>query len=301
MKTNSYIKGFIAYLQLERSLAKNSIEAYTADVDKLFQYLQNEDSGKSFLKVDLNDLRDFLAYINKIGVGARTQARIISGIKTFFKYLLLEDLITSDPSELLEAPRLGRKLPITLSISEIDKIEEVIDLSKPEGTRNKAIIETLYSCGLRVSELCDLKLSNLFFNEQYIRVIGKGDKERLVPIGSSAIKYIQIYTNEIRNHLQIQKGNEDIIFLNRRGRRLTRVMIFTIVKNLVEKAGIDKVVSPHSFRHSFATHLVEGGADLRAVQEMLGHESITTTEIYTHLDREYLLDTILTYHPRGKG
>ncbi len=301
MKTNSYIKGFIAYLQLERSLAKNSIEAYTADVDKLFQYLQNEDSGKSFLKVDLNDLRDFLAYINKIGVGARTQARIISGIKTFFKYLLLEDLITSDPSELLEAPRLGRKLPITLSISEIDKIEEVIDLSKPEGTRNKAIIETLYSCGLRVSELCDLKLSNLFFNEQYIRVIGKGDKERLVPIGSSAIKYIQIYTNEIRNHLQIQKGNEDIIFLNRRGRRLTRVMIFTIVKNLVEKAGIDKVVSPHSFRHSFATHLVEGGADLRAVQEMLGHESITTTEIYTHLDREYLRDTILTYHPRGKG
>ena len=286
---------------MERSLAKNSIEAYTADVDKLFQYLQNEDSGKSFLKVDLNDLRDFLAYINKIGVGARTQARIISGIKTFFKYLLLEDLITSDPSELLEAPRLGRKLPITLSISEIDKIEEVIDLSKPEGTRNKAIIETLYSCGLRVSELCDLKLSNLFFNEQYIRVIGKGDKERHVPIGSSAIKYIQIYTNEIRNHLQIQKGNEDIIFLNRRGRRLTRVMIFTIVKNLVEKAGIDKVVSPHSFRHSFATHLVEGGADLRAVQEMLGHESITTTEIYTHLDREYLRDTILTYHPRGKG
>lgn len=286
---------------MERSLAKNSIEAYTADVDKLFQYLQNEDSGKSFLKVDLNDLRDFLVYINKIGVGALTQARIISGIKTFFKYLLLEDLITSDPSELLEAPRLGRKLPITLSISEIDKIEEVIDLSKPEGTRNKAIIETLYSCGLRVSELCDLKLSNLFFNEQYIRVIGKGDKERLVPIGSSAIKYIQIYTNEIRNHLQIQKGNEDIIFLNRRGRRLTRVMIFTIVKNLVEKAGIDKVVSPHSFRHSFATHLVEGGADLRAVQEMLGHESITTTEIYTHLDREYLRDTILTYHPRGKG
>ena len=286
---------------MERSLAKNSIEAYNADVDKLFQYLQNEDSGKSFLKVDLNDLRDFLVYINKIGVGARTQARIISGIKTFFKYLLLEDLITSDPSELLEAPRLGRKLPITLSISEIDKIEEVIDLSKPEGTRNKAIIETLYSCGLRVSELCDLKLSNLFFNEQYIRVIGKGDKERLVPIGSSAIKYIQIYTNEIRNHLQIQKGNEDIIFLNRRGRRLTRVMIFTIVKNLVEKAGIDKVVSPHSFRHSFATHLVEGGADLRAVQEMLGHESITTTEIYTHLDREYLRDTILTYHPRGKG
>jgi len=301
LKKNSYIKGFIAYLQLERSLAKNSIEAYNADVDKLFQYLQNEDSGKSFLKVDLNDLRDFLVYINKIGVGARTQARIISGIKTFFKYLLLEDLITSDPSELLEAPRLGRKLPITLSISEIDKIEEVIDLSKPEGTRNKAIIETLYSCGLRVSELCDLKLSNLFFNEQYIRVIGKGDKERLVPIGSSAIKYIQIYTNEIRNHLQIQKGNEDIIFLNRRGRRLTRVMIFTIVKNLVEKAGIDKVVSPHSFRHSFATHLVEGGADLRAVQEMLGHESITTTEIYTHLDREYLRDTILTYHPRGKG
>lgn len=301
MKSNSYIKGFTAYLQLERSLAKNSIEAYTADVDKLFQYLETECSSKSFLKVELSDLREFLVYINKIGVGARTQARIISGIKTFFKYLLLEDLINSDPSELLEAPRLGRKLPITLSIAEIDKIEEAIDLSKKEGTRNKAIIETLYSCGLRVSELCNLKMSNLFFNEQFIRVIGKGDKERLVPIGSSAIKYIKIYTNEVRNHLRIQKGDEDIIFLNRRGKKLTRVMIFTIVKNLTEKAGIDKVISPHSFRHSFATHLVEGGADLRAVQEMLGHESITTTEIYTHLDREYLRDTILTYHPRGKA
>jgi len=301
MKKNSLISGFTAYLQLERSLAKNSIEAYSADVDKLYQFVTNEYSGKSLLKVTLDDLRNFLVFINQIGVSPRTQARIISGIKTFFKYLLLEDLITSDPSELLEAPRLGRKLPVTLSIQEIDKIEECIDLSKAEGTRNKAIIETLYSCGLRVTELCDLKLSNLYFDEQYVRVIGKGDKERLVPIGSSAIKFITIYINEIRNHLDIQRGNEDVIFLNRRGKKLTRVMIFTIVKNLVSKAGIDKVVSPHSFRHSFATHLVEGGADLRAVQEMLGHESITTTEIYTHLDREYLRETILSYHPRAKG
>lgn len=301
MKKNSLVNGFTAYLQLERSLAKNSIEAYTSDVDKLYKFIEEEHSGKSLLKVTLDDLRNFLVYINQIGIGARTQARIISGIKTFYKYLLLEDLISSDPSELLESPRLGRKLPITLSIEEIDKIEDSIDLSKPEGTRNKAIIETLYSCGLRVSELCNLKLSNLYFNENYVRVIGKGDKERLVPIGSSAIKYISIYIDQIRNHIDIQHGNEDVIFLNRRGKKLTRVMIFTIVKNLVQKAGIDKVVSPHSFRHSFATHLVEGGADLRAVQEMLGHESITTTEIYTHLDREYLRDTILTYHPRGKA
>ena len=287
-------------MQLERSLAKNSIEAYIGDVEKLIVYLQDSCNGKSLLNVNLDDLRNFLVYLNEMGIGARTQARIISGLKTFYKYLLLEDLISADPSELLESPKLGRKLPVTLSIEEIDKIEDSIDHSTPEGTRNKAIIETLYSCGLRVSELVNLKLSNLYFNEKFVRVIGKGNKERLIPIGSSAMKYISIYTNEVRNHLNIQPGSEDIVFLNRRGKQLTRVMIFTIVKNLVEKAGIKKVVSPHSFRHSFATHLVEGGADLRAVQEMLGHESITTTEIYTHLDREYLRETILTYHPRAK-
>ncbi|MBD79515.1 MAG: tyrosine recombinase XerD [Crocinitomicaceae bacterium] len=300
MATNSFLKGFTTYLQLERSLAKNSIEAYIGDVEKLIVYLQDSCNGKSLLNVNLDDLRNFLVYLNEMGIGARTQARIISGLKTFYKYLLLEDLISADPSELLESPKLGRKLPVTLSIEEIDKIEDSIDHSTPEGTRNKAIIETLYSCGLRVSELVNLKLSNLYFNEKFVRVIGKGNKERLIPIGSSAMKYISIYTNEVRNHLNIQPGSEDIVFLNRRGKQLTRVMIFTIVKNLVEKAGIKKVVSPHSFRHSFATHLVEGGADLRAVQEMLGHESITTTEIYTHLDREYLRETILTYHPRAK-
>lgn len=299
MSSNSIINGFKAYLQLERSLSDNSVVAYVSDVEKLSTYLHQERSELSLTKVTLQDLRAFLIYLNGFEIAARTQSRIISGIKAFYKYLLLENLSNDDPSELLEAPRLGRKLPVTLSIAEIDSIESVIDLSTPEGTRNKAIIETLYSCGLRVSELVNLKMSTLYFNEGFIRVIGKGDKERLVPIGSSAIKLINIYLNEIRVHLNIQKADEDTLFLNRRGKKLTRVMIFTIVKQLVEKAGINKVISPHSFRHSFATHLVEGGADLRAVQEMLGHESITTTEIYTHLDREYLRDTILEFHPRG--
>ncbi|MGB0404271.1 MAG: site-specific tyrosine recombinase XerD [Salibacteraceae bacterium] len=301
MSSNSIINGFKAYLQLERSLSENSVMAYVSDVEKLVSFLHHEKNGLSLTKVTLNDLRAFLIYLNGFEIAARTQSRIISGIKAFYKYQLLENLSNDDPSELLEAPRLGRKLPITLSIAEIDSIESVIDLSTPEGTRNKAIIETLYSCGLRVSELVNLKISNLYFNEGFVRVIGKGDKERLVPIGSAAIKFINIYLNEIRVHINIQKADEDTLFLNRRGKKLTRVMIFTIVKRLVEKAGIDKVISPHSFRHSFATHLVEGGADLRAVQEMLGHESITTTEIYTHLDREYLRDTILEFHPRGKS
>lgn len=301
MSSNSIINGFKAYLQLERSLSENSVMAYVSDVEKLVSFLHHEKNGLSLTKVTLNDLRAFLIYLNGFEIAARTQSRIISGIKAFYKYQLLENLSNDDPSELLEAPRLGRKLPITLSIAEIDSIESVIDLSTPEGTRNKAIIETLYSCGLRVSELVNLKISNLYFNEGFVRVIGKGDKERLVPIGSAAIKFINIYLNEIRVHINIQKDDEDTLFLNRRGKKLTRVMIFTIVKRLVEKAGIDKVISPHSFRHSFATHLVEGGADLRAVQEMLGHESITTTEIYTHLDREYLRDTILEFHPRGKS
>lgn len=300
MKSSSLINGFKAYLQLEKSLSENSVSAYVSDVEKLLHFSNEQLNGKSITTLSLEELRRFLSYLNEFEIAARTQSRIISGIKAFYKYLVLEDIVTSNPSELLEAPRIGRKLPVTLSIEEIDNIESAIDLSTPEGTRNLAIIETLYSCGLRVSELINLRLSNLYFDEGFVRVIGKGDKERLVPIGSSAIKYINIYSTEIRNHLNIQKGNEDIVFLNRRGKQLTRVMIFTIVKRLVAKAGIKKTISPHSFRHSFATHLVEGGADLRAVQEMLGHESITTTEIYTHLDREYLRETILSYHPRAK-
>jgi integrase/recombinase XerD len=300
MKSNSHINGFKAYLQLERSLSENSVLAYVSDVERLAIFVNDKIGEKSLLKLTLADLREFIAYLNEFDIAPRTQSRIISGIKAFYKFLLLEDEIDSNPSELLEAPKIGRKLPVTLSIEEIDRLESVIDLSTPEGTRNLAIIESLYSCGLRVSELTNLKISQLFFKESFIRVIGKGDKERLVPVGKSAEKFINIYLNEIRNHLpKIEKGHEDFVFLNRRGKQLTRVMIFTIVKDLAVKAGIQKNISPHSFRHSFATHLVEGGADLRAVQEMLGHESITTTEIYTHLDRSYLRDTILSFHPRA--
>lgn len=301
MDAGGYLKGFKSYLTLERSLSKNSVEAYISDVSKLFQYLNEDSNSSSVQKVSLNDLRSFLSWLNEFNISSSTQARILSGIKSFYNYLMLEGVIRNDPSELLEAPKIGRKLPITLSIDEIDRIESVIDLSKPDGARNKAIIETLYSCGLRVTELLELKLSNLYPDEGFIRVIGKGDKERLVPIGSSALKYIMIYVNEIRVHLNIKPKNEDFVFLNKRGTKLSRIMIFNIVKDLTEKAGIGKVVSPHTFRHSFATHLVEGGADLRAVQEMLGHESITTTEIYTHLDRQYLRATIKEFHPRQKG
>jgi len=279
-------------------LSKNSVEAYLSDVKKLYQFLNQDESSTSILKLKLNDLRAFLVWLNEFNISNTTQARIVSGIKSFYNYLILEEVITVDPSELLETPRIGRKLPVTLSIDEIDKIESVIDLSKLEGSRNKAIIETLYGCGLRVTELLELKLSNLFIDEGFVRVIGKGDKERLVPIGQSALKFISIYVNEVRIHVNIKPKNEDFVFLNKRGTKLSRIMIFNIVKDLVEKAGIGKVVSPHTFRHSFATHLVEGGADLRAVQEMLGHESITTTEIYTHLDRQYLRATITDFHPR---
>lgn len=299
MDWNSLIKGFKVYLQLERSLSPNSIEAYIDDVNKLHQFSLAFHSGKSPVNLSFKELQAFLVWINEFGIRATSQGRILSGIRTFYKYLLLEELLNDNPCELLESPKTGRKLPVFLSIEEIDMVCKTIDLSKPEGHRNLAIIETLYSCGLRVSEAVNLKISNLHFNEGFVRVIGKGNKERLVPIGNTAIKYITLYTEGARRQVPIQKGEEDFLFLNRRGKHLSRVMIFTFIKEAVAKAGIKKVISPHTFRHSFATHLVEGGADLRAVQEMLGHESITTTEIYTHLDREYLRDTIMSFHPRA--
>ncbi|MBE9481606.1 MAG: site-specific tyrosine recombinase XerD [Bacteroidetes bacterium] len=296
----SYIKGFKAFLQLERSLSVNSIEAYIHDIEKFVQYLDCQKLNITPEKIELKHLQDFLKWINELGMGARSQSRIISGIKAFYKYLLLEDIIKVNPTELLESPKIGRRLPDTLSIEEINKLIEAIDLSKPEGVRNKAILETLYGCGLRVSELTGLKISNLYFNEGFIKIIGKGDKERLVPIGNSAQKHINIYLENIRNHFPVKKDSVDILFLNKRGRKISRVMIFIIIKELAGKIGLKKTISPHTFRHSFASHLVDGGADLRAVQEMLGHESIITTEIYTHLDREYLRDAIMQFHPRAK-
>lgn len=299
MNTQSYIKGFAAYLKLERSLAENSIEAYTKDVEKLFQYLESLDQSVSITKITLKDLRDFLIWLHELRAEASTQARVISGIKSFFSYLLQEDLITNDPSELLETPKIARKLPDTLNIHEIDLLIAAIDASKPEGMRNKAILETLYGCGLRVSELTELKISNIFEDSEFVRVVGKGNKERLVPIGATALKLIKIYIDEVRVHLKIKKGNEDFIFLNRFGAKLSRVSIFNLIKSCAIAAGINKSISPHTLRHSFATHLIEGGADLRAVQDMLGHASITTTEIYTHLDRDYLKTVITEFHPRA--
>ncbi len=296
---SSYINGYKSYLQLEKSLSVNSIEAYIHDVNKFSQYLDFNNLNLPPQKAELHHFQDFLKWINGLGMTSRTQARVISGLKGFYKYLLLENLLSVDPTEMLESPKIGRRLPNTLSVEEIDQLINSIDLSKPEGERNKAILETLYGCGLRVSELVNIRISNLFFNEGFIRVSGKGNKERLVPVGRIAQKHILIYMEAVRSHQDIKKGYEDTLFLNRRGSRLTRVMIFTIIKKLALKIGLKKTISPHTFRHSFATHLVEGGADLRAVQEMLGHESITTTEIYTHLDREYLRSTILQYHPRG--
>ncbi|MCG2617308.1 site-specific tyrosine recombinase XerD [Terrimonas sp. NA20] len=292
-----YKKGFKAYLQLEKSLADNSIEAYLRDIDKLTQFLQETATMINPAEVDLKQLQKFLKWINELGMTSSSQARIISGIKAFYKYCLLENISRTDPTVLLEAPKLKRALPDVLSYEEIEEIIAQIDLSKPEGGRNKSILETMYSCGLRVSEVVNLKISQLYLDVGFIRVLGKGDKERLVPIGSSAINYLTIYLKHIRVHTQPKPGNEDIVFLNNRGTKLSRVMIFLIIKGLVKKAGINKTVSPHTFRHSFATHLVEGGADLRAVQEMLGHESITTTEIYTHLDREFLKKTLENFHP----
>jgi len=295
----SAIKGFQAYLKLEKSLSDNSIQAYSRDIEKLYQYSDSQPVKLKPELITLTNLRGFINWINELGMIPSSQARILSGIKAFYKYLLMEDVIQTDPSELLESPKIRRKLPDTLSYEEINKIIAALDLSKPEGMRNKAILETLYGSGLRVSELTELKLSNLYLDIEFIKVTGKGNKERLVPIGSEAIKALKLWIENVRVHNPIKKGEEDYVFLNRRGTRLSRQIIFLTIKDLAEIVGLKKKISPHTFRHSFATHLVEGGADLRAVQEMLGHESITTTEIYTHLDREYLKSTISQFHPRS--
>lgn len=295
-----YKKGYKDWLQLEKSLSDNSVEAYLRDIEKLTEYLIVQNSPKKINEISLKDLQLFIQWIGELGMTPTSQARIVSGIRSFFKYCLTEQLITSDPSILLETPKVKRALPDVLSFEEIENIINHIDLSKPDGGRNKAMLETMYSCGLRVSELINLKISCLYLDVGFIRVIGKGDKERLVPIGSDAIKYITIYKNNIRTNIVPKQGFEDILFLNKFGKSISRVMIFYIIKELVLKANIDKNISPHTFRHSFATHLVEGGANLRAVQEMLGHESITTTEIYTHLDREFLRTTLTQFHPAFK-
>lgn len=295
-----YKKGYKAWLQLEKSLADNSVQAYLHDIEKLCDYLQISNELKNPGQLELKDLENFVKWVHELGMTPSSQARMISGLRSFYKYCLQEQITDTDPTALLEAPKLKRALPDILSFGEIEKIIGQIDLSKPEGGRNKAILETMYSCGLRVSEVINLKISCLYLDVGFIRVIGKGDKERLVPIGSDAIKYINIYRNDIRVHMPVKNGQEDLLFLNRRGNKLSRVMIFLIIKELCHQAGITKNISPHTFRHSFATHLVEGGADLRAVQEMLGHESITTTEIYTHLDREFLRSTLQQFHPAYK-
>ncbi|MEW7278133.1 site-specific tyrosine recombinase XerD [Aquimarina sp. 2201CG1-2-11] len=297
MKWNHAIKDYTHYLKIERGLSENSIVNYTLDIERLLKFLEDQKIDSSPLTIQKEILQQFIFETAKL-VNPRSQSRIISGLKSFFNYLVFEDYRESNPMELIEAPKIGRKLPDTLSVDEIDDIIAQIDLSTPEGERNRAIIETLYGCGLRVSELTDLKLSSLFFEEGYIKVTGKGDKQRFVPIGDITKKYINLYITEIRAHLIIQKGHEDTLFLNRRGKQLTRAMIFTIIKRLVEKSGIQKKVSPHTFRHSFATHLLENGADLRAIQLMLGHESITTTEIYMHVDTSHLKEVIHNFHPR---
>lgn len=297
---NVYKKGFKAYLQLEKSLSENSVEAYLHDIEMLTSFLLTTKQTKSPSEIVLKDLQAFVKWVSELGMTATSQARVISGIRSFFKYCLLEQICTTDPSILLNAPKSKRKLPDTLHFDEIELIIRQIDLSSLEGGRNKAILETMYSCGLRVSEVVNLKISGLYLDVGFLKVTGKGDKERLVPIGTDAIKCIKIYKDKIRVHQPIQTGSEDFLFLNRRGKKLSRVMIFYIIKDLALKAGITKIISPHTFRHSFATHLVEGGADLRAVQEMLGHESITTTEIYTHLDSHFLKDTLQRFHPGFK-
>jgi len=294
---NEWIKGFRAYLTLEKGLSANTLEAYVHDVQLLTEYFEITSIVKSPAEVSREDLSRFVEYIYQLGLEASSQARIISGIRAFFKYMLLEGTLNENPAELLEIPRLQRKLPVVLSEEEIDRLIRIIDVSRPEGQRNKAIIETLYACGLRVSELIELRISRLYLEEGYIRVIGKGNKERFVPIGEEAIHNIVLYIENVRNTLKVQKQWSDIVFLNRRGGKMSRVMVFLIIKDLAAKAGISKKISPHTFRHSFATHLVENGASLRAVQDMLGHASITTTEIYTHLDKEYLRRTLLDFHP----
>lgn len=300
MLNQSYKNGFRQYLKLERGLSSNTIDAYLHDVDLLFRYLEETAGGKHIKQATIEDLRRFLEFINDMKLGPLSQARIISGIKSFYRFLLLEKVVDSDPSELLESPKLGRKLPEVLTQEEVIKIIDSVDLSKPEGERDKAILEVLYGCGLRVSEVIGLRISDLHFNEGLIVVTGKGNKQRLVPVGAAAQKQVTIYKDQVRIHQQPQKKAEDILFLNKRGNALTRQMIFIMVRRQAETAGIGKKISPHTFRHSFATHLVQNGADLRAVQQLLGHASITTTEIYTHLNQEDLRRAILDYHPRNQ-
>ena len=297
MKWNNALQDYQFYLKIEKGLAENSIDSYSLDVTKLISFLEENEVKASPISISLDEIQQFIYAVSK-QLNARSQARLISGLRNFFDYLIFEEYRKENPTDLIESPKIGRKLPDTLAVEEIDLLINSIDLSKPQGERNRTILETLYSCGLRVSELINLQRSDLFFEEGFIRVIGKGNKQRFVPINSNTQKYISFYINDIRTHVNVQKGFEDTVFLNRRGKKLTRVMIFTIVKNLTEKAGIQKKISPHTFRHSFATHLLERGADLRAIQQMLGHESITTTEIYMHLDKSFLKEVVNTFHPR---
>ncbi|WP_276091527.1 site-specific tyrosine recombinase XerD [Pedobacter sp. JY14-1] len=299
MYPNPYLKSFKNYLRLERGLAANSVSAYLSDIQKLEEYLSSVSYLNDIKLVTVNELKSFVKWTSELGMLPSTQARVISGLKAFFSFLLLEGIIDADPAQLLEAPRRARKLPDTLNLQEINLLIDAIDLSRPDGMRNKAILETLYSCGLRVSELTELRISDINEESGFIKVTGKGDKERIVPVGSVALKYIHIYLQEVRIHLPVRQGHQDYVFLNRSGKKLTRVYIFLFIKALAEKTGLKKTISPHTFRHSFATHLIEGGADLRAVQEMLGHSSITTTEIYTHLDRDYLRSVVIQFHPRS--
>jgi integrase/recombinase XerD len=296
---NPYLKSFKNYLRLERSLAANSIEAYLRDIEKLYQYFESVKQSPGIKEITSKDLKLFITWINELGMLPSSQARVISGLKSFFGFLMLEQLIDNDPTALLEAPRLARSLPDTLNIEEINELIGAIDASRADGMRNKAILEVLYGCGLRVTELINLRISNIHWDSAFIIIIGKGNKERIVPIGSVALKYLQIYIEESRVHIPVKEGFQDYVFLNRNGKNLSRIYIFTMIKALADRIGLKKSISPHTFRHSFATHLIEGGADLRAVQEMLGHSSITTTEIYTHLDRDYLRGVITEFHPRS--
>lgn len=299
MSWKSHINGFRSFLQIEKSLSTNSVSAYESDLEKLLQFLEVKGKKVSPKKIQSKDIREFMQWIALMGLSAKSQSRILSGIKAFFRYLILEDELKHNPTDLIEAPKVGRKLPDTLSLKEVITLLESVDLSHPQGERNRAMLEVLYGCGLRVSELINLKLTDWHQNEGFVKVIGKGNKQRLAPIGSIAEKHLTTYLQQIRSHQKRVKGHENFIFLNRNGKQLSRVMVFYIIKDLAIKNNFQKKISPHTFRHSFATHLIEGGADLRAVQEMLGHESITTTEIYTHLDRDYLKEAIITHHPRS--
>ena len=299
MSWKSHINGFRSFLQIEKSLSTNSVSAYESDLEKLLQFLEVKGKKVSPKKIQSKDIREFMQWIALMGLSAKSQSRILSGIKAFFRYLIHEDEIKNNPTDLIEAPKVGRKLPDTLSLEEVITLLESIDFSHPQGERNRAMLEVLYGCGLRVSELINLKLTDWHQSEGFVKVIGKGNKQRLAPIGSIAEKHLTTYLQQIRSHQKRVKGHENFIFLNRNGKQLSRVMVFYIIKDLAIKNKIQKKISPHTFRHSFATHLIDGGADLRAVQEMLGHESITTTEIYTHLDRDYLKEAIITHHPRS--